>query len=82
MLPDIYSESEIYMKWKQRSSETDDEQKTTLDKESKGTIYGKYCTFCLSTRPNIARGLTDATCYAISYILREGAREVKDRERP
>ena len=95
MLPDIYSEAEIYMKWKLRSDEIEAEQVSALDKESKGTMSGRHCTYCLSTRPNLARGHTDAMCYFLHPELRkerderqrenterEGERARRDKDQP
>ena len=74
MLPDIYSESEIYMKWKQRSDDTDNEQILDIAKEgstkSRGTYSHRQCTHCLSSHPTIARSHTDATCYFLHPELR------------
>ena len=78
MLPYVYSESEIYMKWKQRSKKTESEQLHTLDKESKVIITGKYCTYCLSTRQNIVREHTDATCY---FLHPERKKKKDERQR-
>ena len=79
MLPDIYSEAEIYMKWKLRSDEIEAEQVSALDEERKGTMSGKHCTYCLSTRPNLARGHTDAMCYFLHPELRK-ERDERQRE--
>ena len=68
------------MNCKHRSNDTDDEQVNILDKENKGTIDSKYCTYCLSSRPNIARGRTDATCYVPHPERRKGKDEVTERE--
>ena len=82
MLPDVYSESEIYIKWKKRSDETDsetvsvlkrDERGSALNRENKVPISDKFCSNCIGTRPNIARGDT--------YILRKGKRKRRAKER-
>ena len=93
MLPDIYSESEIYMKWKQRCDETACELAIDMDKEGtmkqKRTLSGRdsHCTHCLSNHPSIAKCHTDATCYFLHPELRrerdesEKARKDKDMAR-
>ena len=94
ILPDIYSESEIYMKWKQRSDETDDETESvlkideivsTLKRDNKVTIKGKFCSYCIDTRPYIARGHTDANCYYLHPEKRkemESERAQRERDIP
>ena len=55
-----------------------DETKYALQNEDKVHINGKYCSHCISTRPNLARGHTDATCY---YLHPEKRKEKEERDK-
>ena len=78
MLPDVYSESEIYIKWKKRSDETDSETVSVSKRENKVPMSGKYCNNCINIRPNIARGHTEANCY---YLHPEKRKEKEESDK-
>ena len=74
MLPDIYSESKIYMKWKHRSDDTDCEHAIDLDKKENTKQKGTSSAYlAVQIWQNAIQSL-----HATSNILNSGTREARD----
>jgi hypothetical protein len=73
-LPTLYSELEIYLRWKKECEETSDNE--TVDKIDKLKVFRKFneesterntdvCNHCTKYRPKQSKGHSDATCYLL-----------------
>ena len=89
MLPDIYSELEIYLRWKIKDEKTDSEQQNDSDtensnkprvKEYNGKL--KSCTYCHINYPSLANSHNDEKCYFLHPERRDQShKDYLERER-